>query len=185
VFLCSGERISILSFFFNKVKLYSKGLLQYARTAGNKIRTKVMDMTSSSDRLGDAIKRALISDNKEAIIKGSVIPSFHKCIMIFIGLAGLWAFNPPLAIITAVGGFAVSKNLTKKERALMYDDVMIELKIVEKELQMAEDKNQIKKMRELMRLKKELERTAARIVIGSSFNKDLIPGGYSIYRDKD
>jgi hypothetical protein len=105
--------------------------------------------------------------------------------MIFIGLAGLWAFNPPLAIISAIGGFAVSKNLTKKERALMYDDVMIELKIVEKELQMAEDKNQIKKMRELMRLKKELERTAARIVIGSSFNKDLIPGGYSIYRDKD
>ena len=170
---------------FNKVKLYSKGLLQYARTAGNKIRGKVMDMTSSSDRLGDAIKRALISDNKEAIIKGSVIPSFHKCIMIFIGLAGLWAFNPPLAIVTAIGGFAVSKNLTKKERALMYDDVMIELKIVDKELQMAEDKNQIKKMRELMRLKKELERTAARILVGSSFKKDLIPGGYSINRDND
>lgn len=169
----------------NKVKLYSKGLLQYARTASNKIRGKVMDMTSSSDRLGDAIKRALISDNKEAIIKGSVIPSFHKCIMIFIGLAGLWAFNPPLAIVTAIGGFAVSKNLTKKERALMYDDVMIELKIVDKELQMAEDKNQIKKMRELMRLKKELERTAARILVGSSFKKDLIPGGYSINRDND
>ena len=169
----------------NKLKLYGHGLLQYAKTANNKIKTKIMNMNSSGDRLGRAIKSALISDRKEAIIKGSIIPSFHKCIAIAVGLAGLWTFNPPLAIISAVGGFAISKNLTKKERALMYDDVLIELKIVDKELQMAEDKNQIKKMRELMRIKKELERTAARIKYGSRIGKDIIPGGYSLRREED
>ena len=166
----------------NKIKLYGHGLLQYAKTANSKIKTKIMNMNSGGDRLGRAIKAALISDRKEAIIKGSIIPSFHKCIMIAVGLAGLWTFNPPLAIISAVGGFAVSKKLTKKERALMYDDVLIELKIVDKELQMAEDKNQIKKMRELMRIRKELERTAARIKVGATVGKDVIPGGYTMFR---
>lgn len=171
--------------FMNKLKIYGLGLAKYAKTATTNIKTKIMNMNSSSDRLGKAIKSALISDRKEAIIKGSVIPSFHKCIMIAVGLAGLWAFNPPIAIISAIAGFSVSKNLTKKERALMYDDVLIELKIVEKELQMAEDKNQIKKMRELMRIKKELERTAARIKIGSTFGRDIIPGGYYVNREED
>ena len=166
---------------FNKIKLYGKGLLNYAKTAGNKIKSKIMDMNSSSDRLGNAIKSALVSDRKEAIIKGSVIPSFHRCVAIAVGLAGLWTFNPPLAVITAVGGFAASKNLTKKERALMYDDIMIELKIVEKELQQAEDNNQIKKMRELMRMKKELERTAMRIKVGAAVGKDIIPGGRTMF----
>ena len=166
---------------FNKIKLYGHGLMQYAKTAGNKIKTKIMDMNSSSDRLGKAIKSALVSDRKEAIIKGSIIPSFHRCVAIAVGLAGLWTFNPPLAIIAAVGGFAASKNLTKKERALMYDDIMIELKIVDKELQAAEDNNQLKKMRELMRMKKELERTAARIKYGAVLGKDLIPGGRTMF----
>ena len=166
---------------FNKIKLYGHGLMQYAKTAGNKIKTKIMDMNSSSDRLGKAIKSALVSDRKEAIIKGSIIPSFHRCVAIAVGLAGLWTFNPPLAIIAAVGDFAASKNLTKKERALMYDDIMIELKIVDKELQAAEDNNQLKKMRELMRMKKELERTAARIKYGAVLGKDLIPGGRTMF----
>ena len=166
-----GDAVSKGMSFINKVKLYGHGLMQYAKTASNKIKSKVMGMNSSSNSLSQSIKSALISDNKEAIIKGSVIPSFHKCIAIAVGLAGLWAFNPPLAIISAVGGFAISKKLTMKERALMYDDIMIELKLVDKEIQMAESNDNIKKMRELMRIKKELERAAARIKLGSAGNK--------------
>jgi hypothetical protein len=63
----------------------------------------------------------------------------------------------------------------------MYDDIMIELKIVNKELQQAEDNNQIKKMRELMRMKKELERTAMRIKVGAAVGKDIIPGGRTMF----
>jgi hypothetical protein len=36
-------------------------------------------------------------------------------------------------------------------------------------------------MRELMRMKKELERTAARIKYGAVLGKDLIPGGRTMF----
>jgi ribonuclease HII len=121
------------------------------------------------------LKQALISDRRESIIKGSVIPSFHKCILIAVGLAGLAWFNAPLAVIAAVGGFAASKNLTKKERALMMDDIEIELELVEKEIQMADSRNQVKKMRQLMKMKKTLQREYQRIKYNIRIGKDIIP----------
>jgi hypothetical protein len=162
--------------FLNTLRLYTSGLRQYAKKAGSEIRTKVMAMDSSTDRLTRSIRNSLQNKRREAIIKGSVIPSFHECITSAIALAGLWAFNPPIAIISAVGAFAVSKDLNEKEKSLMYDDIMIELKIVEKEIQMAEDHNQIKKLRELMRIQKELERQATRIKLGNKAGRKIALG---------
>jgi hypothetical protein len=34
-------------------------------------------------------------------------------------------------------------------------------------------------------MKKELERTAMRIKVGSAVGKDLIPGGHSMFRDEE
>jgi hypothetical protein len=127
------------------------------------------------EKLINDIKKAMVSDRRESIIKGSVIPSFHKCILIAVGLAGLAWFNAPLAIITAIGGFAVSKKLTEKERALLMDDIEIELELVEKEIQMADSRNQVKKLRQLMKMKKQLQREYQRIKYNIRLGKDIIP----------
>ena len=173
------------NFSLNNMKLYLAGLKKMAKDADSKIQTKIKNLDATGNRLQNALQKAVVSDRREAIIKGSIIPSFHKCIVLTAALAGMWVFNPPLAIISAVGGFAASKNLTKKERALMYDDIMIELELIDKEIQMADSKNQVKKMRQLMRTKKELERTAARIMYNARIGKDLIPGGHYINRSND
>lgn len=167
------------------LKLYAQGLKSAFKKADAKSKTAIQNMNAGFDRFAKSLKSAFISDRRESIIKGSVIPSFHKCIMLAVGFAGLAWFNLPIAVITAIGGFAASKELTKKERALLYDDIMIELKILEKEIQRAEDKHQIKKLRELMRMKKELERQAARIQYNIRVGKDIIPGGRYINQDND
>lgn len=152
---------------------------------GSKAKTAIMNMDASAERFKTAIKKFFVSDRREAIIKGSIIPSFHKCIVMALAFAGGMIINPPLAIIGAFAGIAVSKNLTKKERALMYDDIMVELQIVEKEIQMADSKDQTNKLRELLRIKKELERTATRIKYNARIGKDIIPGGHYVNRDED
>ena len=159
----------------NNLKLYAAGLKKNAKDAGNKYQSMVRDLDFTVERLIKAIKGALISDRRESIIKGSVIPSFHKCILIAVGLAGLAWFNAPLAIITAIGGFAASKKLTEKERALMLDDISIELELLDKEIQMADSRNQIKKMRQLMKMKKTLQREYQRIKYNIRVGKDFIP----------
>lgn len=181
----AGEGIDKLKRAMTSMKLYVHALRGKMKDLDGKAQTAVRNMDDTVARLAKGIKQALVSDRREAIIKGSVIPSFHKCILIAVAEAGLWMINPPIAIIAAVGGFAASKQLTKKERALLYDDIIIEIKILDKEIQRAEDKNQVKKLRQLMRMRKELERQAGRIKYNIRVGKDLVPGGRYINQDKD
>ena len=159
----------------NNIKLYIQGLKKNMKDLDSKTQTTVRNMDFMVEKLINDIKKAMVSDRRESIIKGSVIPSFHKCILIAVGLAGLAWFNAPLAIITAIGGFAVSKKLTEKERALLMDDIEIELELVEKEIQMADSRNQVKKLRQLMKMKKQLQREYQRIKYNIRLGKDIIP----------
>lgn len=159
----------------NNLKLYVAGLKKHMKDLDSKTQTQVRNMDYMVEKLIKDLKGALVSDRRESIIKGSVIPSFHKCILIAVGLAGLAWFNAPLAIITAIGGFAASKKLTERERALMLDDIEIELELLDKEIGMADSRNQIKKMRQLMKMKTQLQREYQRIKYNIRLGKDIIP----------
>ena len=74
-----------------------------------KVMWKNLDIATSN--FTKSIERAMTSDRREAIIKGSIIPSFSKCIKFGILVGGLSIVNPVLGIITAMGMIGVSKNL--------------------------------------------------------------------------
>ena len=133
------------------------------------------------------MKNALISDRREAIIKGSVIPSFSRCVKLCIGLAGLGVVsgNPLVPVIVAIGGFAMSKRLTAKERVLLLDEIEIELEVLDKEIAAAESRNQLKKYRELLRYKKDLQRQYQRIRYNLRVGKDILPGSAAGMRHND
>lgn len=162
----------------NSVKLVLQGLKAKLNDFSHKQKEKIRNMDITASHFSKSIKDAMISDRREAIIKGSVIPSFSKCIKIGIGLIGLGVIsgNPLVPIITALCGFAVSKRLTQKERILMLDDIEIELKVLEKEISMAESKNQMKKYRELLKIQTDLRRTYQRIRYNIRVGKDILPG---------
>jgi hypothetical protein len=162
----------------NDVKLALLGIKKKFHDMNSKQQqaSKAIDMFSR--RLVKGMKDALISDKRESIIKGSVIPSFSKCLKIGIVLAGLGIVtaNPAIPLIDALGGFALSKKLTNKERILLLDDIEIELQVVDKEIAMAESKNQIKKYRYLLKYKKDLQRQYQRIKYNIRVGKDILPG---------
>ena len=157
------------------IKLALKGLGKFIKDAGAKVKSGIKEIDFTISRLIKGIKGFFVSDNREKLIKGSIIPSFHKCILIAVGEAALWVVNPILSVISLIGGFAISKKLTEKERALLLDDIEIELEVVEKELQMAESHNKLKKMRALMKIKKDLQRQYQRIRYNIRIGKDIIP----------
>ena len=90
-------------------------------------------------------------------------------------VAGIAYVNVGAAVITVIGGLAMSKRLTNKERALLLDDIEIEIEVLDKEISMAESKNQMKKLRVLMRTKKDLQRQYQRIKYGIRVGKDILP----------
>lgn len=160
----------------NSIRLLLKGLESKVGNLSNKYKEACKNLDAASRRLVKAMKDALISDSRESIIKGSVIPSFSKCIHIGLILLGIFKFvNPCVAIIVAVGGFAISKRLTMKERALMLDEIEVELEVVEEEINLARSNNQLKKLRALLQTKKSLQRQYQRIRYNIKVGKNILP----------
>ena len=164
------------------------------KLALNGIKTKYKEMSTKEKELSrnmdnatrafvKGIKDSLVSDRREAIIKGSVIPSFSRCIKIGIGLGFIGCFSLTSAVILAIGGFALSKKLTKQERLLLLDEIETELDVVDKELAIADSNNQINKYRELLKYKKNLQRQYQRIKYNIRIGKDILPGSSSGMRE--
>jgi len=168
----------------NSIRLFLKGLDAKMGKMSQKERELSKQLDANFRRFVKAMKDALISDRREAIIKGSVIPSFSKCLKIAGALAAVGkvaaigtgaAFNPVAPLVIALGGFAMSKRLTKKERLLLLDDIEIELEVLDKEIAAAESQNQMKKLRALLRYKKDLQRQYQRIRYNVRVGKDILP----------
>jgi len=132
-----------------------------------KLKDKDKQVSSSIDvavnNVSKGMETAVMNDNREAVIKGRILPSASKCIKIALSLGVAWAINPAIAVIGAIGGFACSKKLKEKERQLVLDDIDIELKMCERYIRQAEDEGDLKKVRQLEIIQRNLLRQQQRI----------------------
>lgn len=159
----------------NKNTLLEASVTNTLKVASMKLRnalTKMSDKERSISRSLDvgmnnfkkSIERAFTNDNRESVIKGSVLPSFSKIIKMCIINAGLIAIGQPaIAIIGTLGYFAVNGKFKAKERQMVIDEIEIELDMCERYIQIAEQKNDMQALRQLLTTKKELERQRQRI----------------------
>lgn len=170
----------------SSMKLYLEGLKSKMKNMSAKEKEVSRNMDNYFRLFVKAMKNALVSDRREAIIKGSVIPSFSRCVKYAIGLAGMGLItgNPLVPLLTAITGLAVSKRLTQKERMLLLDEIETELEVIDKEISMAESKNQMKKYRQLLNYKKNLQRQYQRIRYNIRIGKDILPGSSAGIKDK-
>ena len=156
----------------NNLKLAILGLRDKARKINDKGQEVSHTIDLYADRFMKAVKKLYVTDEREAIIKGSIIPSFRKLMaQIIVGTTGygiLSIFNPALAIVSAAlyvfSLIVLSKKSTEKERALLLDELDIEIDVCEKQIRLAEEKNQIKKYRALQIYKKKLQREKQRLI---------------------
>lgn len=126
--------------------------------------------------LSKGIQQALTSNRREAIIKGSIIPSFSKCIKFAISMGAIAAFTGPVgAAIAAVGTLGASKLLNERERRLIYDEIDTELQVVEKQIQLAEAEGDMNQYRFLLNYEKKLKREKYRIKYGVHMSGRSIP----------
>lgn len=149
--------------FTNSIKLAVKQLKANAVKLKDKDKQISSSIDVAANNTAKSIENALMNGNREAVIKGSMIPSASKCIKAAIMAGVAWAVNPAVAVIGAIGAFACSKKLQKKERQLVLDDIEIELKMCERYLRQAEDKGDMKKVRQIEIIQRNLERQKQRI----------------------
>jgi hypothetical protein len=175
-YINEGKENSGMSF-TSKLKIASENLRRFAHKAKDKDKQLSMKLDSELNRTAKAAKRAMISDSRESIIRGSFLPSASKCIHIALASGAAFLINPVLAVIGVIGYIGCSKSLTAKERNLILDDIDIEIKMCDKYLKIAEDKDDLTAVREIMKTKRDLERQRARIL----YNKNYIIKGKKQY----
>lgn len=163
--------------FLSKLKIGAENLRRIGNKAKDKDKQLSMKLDSELNRAAKSAKKAMISDSRESIIKGSFLPSASKCIHIALASGAGWMISPVMTIIGLLGYFGTSKVATEKERNLILDDIEIEIKMCDKYLKLAEDKDDLVAVREILKTKRDLERQRARIL----YNKNYVFKGKKQY----
>ena len=149
--------------FTNTLKLALTRLKNTAMKLSDKEKQISNSIDVSINNVSKGLEAAVANDNREAIIKGRILPSASKTIKIALASGAAWAVNPALAVIGAIGAFACSAKLKAKERQLVLDDIEIELKMCERYLRLAEEKNDMKAIRQIEITQRNLQRQQQRI----------------------
>nr|DAG49744.1 MAG TPA: hypothetical protein [Caudoviricetes sp.] len=122
------------------------------------------------------IEKAMTSDRREAIIKGNIIPSFSKLCKSAIALSGIGiVFGPATAAVAALGALGVSGALNAREKKLLMDEIDTELKVVEKQIEIAQNDGDMNQYRFLLNYQKKLTREYQRIRYGLKVSGRDIP----------
>ena len=163
--------------FLSKVKIAAENLRRFALKAKDKDKQISMKLDSELGRTMKYAKQAMISDSRESIIKGSFLPSASKCIHIALASGITFLFAPVFAVIGLIGYIGCSKVINEKERNLILDDIDIEIEMCDKYMKIAEDKEDLTAVREIMKTKRDLERQRSRIL----YNKNYVFKGKKNY----
>lgn len=150
--------------FINNLKLAGQKLKNTITNLNDKQKQISKNVDYSMSNLTKGFEKSLTNDNREAIIKGSILPSASKIIKLGILNAGLIAIGQPvLAVISSLGYFAVSAKYKAKERQMIIDDIEIELEMCKKYIDIAESKNDMKALKQLLTIQRNLQRQLQRI----------------------
>jgi hypothetical protein len=163
--------------FGTKLQQAKDKLQKFVQTASDKEKIISRQIDGGLDKYYGALERDLTNKNREAVIKGKVLPSFSALIKIAL-VGGLTAalFHPIAGVIVVLGTIGVSKLGTLKEKQYILDEIDVQLKLIEKKISIAEGEGDMHKVEELMRLETQLKRERNRIFYYMKSSFPLIAG---------
>ena len=144
----------------NTLALAWQGFKSKAKNFDAKQKEMSRDMDMNFNGFMRSMKKALVGDRREQIIRGEICPSLSKMIKVSVALivAGVASSSIVVPAIGALGWLGMSKMMTNKEVGYIIDEIDIELKI-----QKAENSGSPKKYRNLLSIQKKLMRERQRI----------------------
>ena len=161
----------------NNLKLAWQSFKNKAKHFSAKEKEASRDMDAAFNNFLRGLKATFTVDHREQIIRGQINPSLSRMLKIAIMLAGLGVAAQSIYVpaVVALAGFALSKNTSRKEKAMILDEIDIELKVLDREIQKAENGGSPNKYRQLLTIQKNLQRERQRIYYGLASKGKRIP----------
>lgn len=142
----------------NKLKIWKDTLklkINQAKDSEVKISNEI---DNAASKLQDDIKYAFTSKNREAIIKGRLIPSLSQLIKLILATGAISFFiNPLTGALSFLGALAISSKATKEERKVILDEIDVKIKVIDKKISKAEADDDMKSYEDYLKVKKVLE----------------------------
>lgn len=158
-----NKSIMVEASFTNSLKLAGDRLKQVAVKLSDKDKAMCKTVDTTVDFIKKEIDNALTNENREAVVKGRVLPQASKIIKLAITTGAVWMVQPALAIIGCLGYLGLSAKHKSKERRLILDEYEVELKMCEKYIDIAESKGNMKALKRLLTIQKNLQRQEQRL----------------------
>lgn len=151
--------------FKNTFKLAAINIKDKITNLSDKAKREAKDLNSIANRLKTKIEAAITNANREAVIRGSILPQFSTLIGMIVTSAVAIALKVHIGIIVIgwVGVLACRKGMAEKERALILDEIEAEIEVTDKQIAIAEREEDFDKYKSLLVLSKKLKREAQRI----------------------
>lgn len=157
--------------------------LQSLKGKLSKMNAKQKEMWRTLDAYANKFTSTLEDDDNErrtAILQGKTMPAFSKCIQTGVALiaAGVATGNVLIPIIGAVGVLGCNKALNDKQRKQLMDEILIEMKVIEKEIDLAEKEDDTARYRQLLRVQRKMQHEYERLKFKrKSFKIAPVSGG--------
>ena len=121
-----------------------------------KIASRTLDTTL--ENLRQSMEKALTQENREAVIRGDILPSASRIIKLALVSGFTFLINPALTVIYLLGVFAMSRNIRAKERQLVLDEIDTEIKVCKEYMEEAKNKRDMNSYRQCLQIEKKLLR---------------------------
>ena len=149
-----------------------------------KIMSKTVDQ--SLENFGRGITDVYKTENREAVIRGNVLPPASRIIKMAIITGLAFLLHPALAVVSVLGHVAMAKETRAKERSIILDELDVELNMCNRYIKQAEDKNDLKAVRQCLMIKKKLEAQRNRLRYKMEVEyKDDVPASANNDNDSD
>lgn len=151
--------------FKNTFKLAAINIKDKITNLSDKEKSACKTINAMANNLKNKIETSITNSNREAVIKGSIMPSFSSLIKMILVSGAAIALKVNIGIIVTgwIGIFACKAIMTNKERAIVLDDIESEIEVIEKKLAIAEREEDFDTYKNLLKLSKKLKREAQRI----------------------
>ena len=155
----------------NTIKLAWQAFKKDAKHLSSKEQEMCRDMDAGFNNFVRSLQSLYKTDHREAIIKGQVCPSLSKMLKIAIVLSGvgLATASPFIPALVLVCGFLANKHCSDSERHKMIDEIDIELRVVNREIERAEGSGSTKKYRQLLTIQRNLLRERQKLYFKLAF----------------
>jgi F0F1-type ATP synthase membrane subunit b/b' len=172
--------------FNNTLNIVKTKIQDAAKALSDKDKKISQDIDVAVDGFKQSVERYFSTESREQVLRGSILPSASKLLKMCL-VAGLaaWMIHPLAAVIGILGYIGVSKHAQSKERQAILDEIDTELEMVDRYIQEADNKNDMKALKNLLNTKKRLKREKHRIRYKMKIQYGEIPNAERYHETDD